>query len=78
MSAPPVVALSSEPEAIEETARFVVVAWDVVAFSAVKFWSVVEPVARMFDAVRPALNVCAPVKVFAVYVFGIVVEDETK
>lgn len=59
-------------------ARFVVVACEVVALSAVKFWSDVEPVARMFDAVRPPLNVCAPVKVLVVYVFGIVVDEFTK
>lgn len=37
MNAPPVVVLTREPEAIEETARLVVVAWVVVAWSAVKF-----------------------------------------
>ena len=34
----------------------VVVAWEVVARTPVKFWRVVEPVARMLEAVRPALN----------------------
>jgi hypothetical protein len=50
MSAPPVVVRTSAPLGIEETAKEVVVACDVVAWSAVKFWSVVEAVARMFCA----------------------------
>ena len=36
-------AKKSEVDAVPETARLVEVAFDVVAFSAVKFWSVVEP-----------------------------------
>ena len=51
MSAPPVVVLMRAPEAIEEMAREVVVAWLVVAKRAVKFCKVEEPVARKFPAV---------------------------
>ena len=40
-------------------ARLVVVACEVVALSAVKFCSVVEPVAKIFEAVMPPLNVSA-------------------
>ena len=47
----------------------VLVAFVPVAFTKVKFWSVVEPVSRRFP------NVCNAVNTFAVYVFGIVVEE---
>jgi hypothetical protein len=40
-------------------AKLVVVACEVVAFIPVKFWSVVEPVARMFEKVCNALKVFA-------------------
>src|SRR3989344_1196409 len=46
MTAPPVVVLRSEPEVMLEIAKFVVVAWVPVAFTKVKFWRVVEEVAR--------------------------------
>ena len=52
MMAPPVVVLRRLPEAIEEIAKFVVVAWVPVAFTKVKFWRVVEEVARRDGADR--------------------------
>ncbi len=61
-----------------EMASEVVVALVVVALSAVKFWSVVEPVARRFVvvivfAVTPPLNVFSALKVFVVVVLNAVV-----
>ena len=40
-------------------AKFVVVACDVVAFCAVKFWRVLEPETSRLLAVKPALNAIA-------------------
>ena len=40
-------------------AKFVVVAWLVVAFTPVKFWRVVEPETSKLEAVRPALKAIA-------------------
>jgi wyosine [tRNA(Phe)-imidazoG37] synthetase (radical SAM superfamily) len=63
MRAPPVVANGMRPEVRDEIARFVVVAWEVVAFNAVKFWRVVEPVWRRLAIVtRPAVAFRVPVK----------------
>ena len=63
MSAPPVVVLMREPEPIEEMAKEVVVACEVVALSPVKFWSVEEPVASKFPAVTKFWKVGVPPKV---------------
>src|SRR3989344_629687 len=61
MTAPPVVVLRSEPEDIPEMAKFVEVALVPVAFTKVRFWSVVEPVRRRFDTVeRPPVAVSVP------------------
>jgi hypothetical protein len=58
MSRPPVEALTSEPEAIDETVRLVVVALVVVALIPVKFCRVDEPVTRRFESVeRPPVAV---------------------
>jgi hypothetical protein len=51
------------PEAMEEIARLVVVAADVVARSAVKFWRLVEAVARKLAAVTRLENTGVPRKV---------------
>ena len=56
MSAPPVVVFTREPLPIEEIAKLVVVALEVVALRAVKFWRVLEPVARILEMVA-RLNV---------------------
>ena len=59
----PVAPVFNKEEAMEETAKLVVVAWVVVAFEAVKFWRVVEPttskspeVLMVVVAVPPILN----------------------
>ena len=52
MTAPPVVVLRREPEAMLEIAKFVVVAAVPVALAKVKFWRVVEEVARNDGAER--------------------------
>ena len=44
MSAPPVVTNGTRPDVKEEMAKFVLVAFVVVAFNPVKFWRVVEAV----------------------------------
>jgi hypothetical protein len=50
-------------EVIEEMARAVVVAFVEVELSAVKFWSVVDPVWRRLATVtRPAVALTVPVK----------------
>ncbi len=50
ITAPPVVVLRREPEEMEEMAKEEVVACEVVAFSAVRFWKVEEAVARTLAA----------------------------
>ena len=60
-TAPPVVVLSKLPELTELMARLVVVAWVVVACSAVKFCRVEEAEAR-----KPLLKVCKREKVLVV------------
>ena len=57
MIAPPVVTNGIEPEVNPVMARLVVVACEVVALTAVKFWRVVEPVARIFPNVPAAVVV---------------------
>jgi hypothetical protein len=52
MTAPPVEVLSREPEEMEDIAREVVVAFVVVALTPVKFWRVVDPVARWLVEMR--------------------------
>jgi hypothetical protein len=49
--------------AMEEMAKKVEVAWVVVESRPVKFWSVEEPVARKFAAVRRLEKVGVPLKV---------------
>ena len=55
MTAPPVDVLRSDPDAIDERARVVVVALVVVAFTPVKFWKVEEARAR-----EPPVSVVTP------------------
>jgi hypothetical protein len=58
--APPADANGMRPEVSEEIAKLVVVAWVPVAFTNVKFWRVVEPVAARLANVRVPVAVMFP------------------
>ena len=79
INAPPVVMYGIRPDVREETAKDVVVAFVVVAFTAVKFCKVVEPVMRRFARVeRPkAVKVPFALKILETVRFEVEAKPET-